>query len=152
MKRLCPSRETSTEKGRRKRPSLARVELQKPLPWPVSIDYLSLASILSPTSGQEKLYSNPQDAKKDKHELAFNPKSCRQGLGLKRDDLAVYLHLTLCKEYHINAADKWYDHVIETPLPSYGTCLPIQTRTGISANCPDVVAKNNRDNKSTLID
>ena len=60
----------------------------------------------------------------------------------------MYLHLTLCKEYHINAADKWYDHVIETPLLSYGTCPPIQTRT-ISANCPDVVAKNNRDNTST---
>ena len=63
----------------------------------------------------------------------------------------MYLHLTLCKEYHINAADKWYNHVIETPLPSYGTCPPIQTRT-ISANCPDVVANNNRDNTSTLID
>ena len=61
------------------------------------------------------------------------------------------LHRTLYKEYHINAADKLYDHVIETPLPSYGTYPPIQTRT-ISANCPDVVLKNNRDNKSTLID
>ena len=97
-----------------------------------------------------KLYSIPQDAKKDKHELAFNPKSSRQGLGLKRDDLAAYLHLTLCKHYHINAADKWYDHVIESPLPYYATCPPIQTGT-ISANCPDVVAKNNRDNKSALI-
>lgn len=107
--------------------------------------------MLSPTSGQEKLYSIPQDAKKDKHELAFNPKSSRQGLGLKRDEVAMYLHLTLCKEYHINAADKWYDHAIETPLPSHEICPPIQTRT-ISAYCPDVVAKSNRDNKSTLID
>ena len=63
----------------------------------------------------------------------------------------MYLHLTLCKEYHINAADKCYDHVIETPLQFYGTCPPIRTRT-ISANCPDVVAKNNRDNTSTPID
>ena len=63
----------------------------------------------------------------------------------------MYLHLTLYEEYHINAADKRYDHVIETPLPSYGTYPPIQTRT-ISANCPDVVVKNNRENKSTLID
>ena len=95
--------------------------------------------------------------------------NCKQSgsPGLKRDELpracqhwvypkgvqevAMYLLLTLCKEYHINAADKWYDHVIETPLPSYGTCPPIQTRT-ISANCPDVVAENNRDNTSTLID
>ena len=63
----------------------------------------------------------------------------------------MYLHLTLRKEHHINAADKWYDHVIETPLPSLGTGPPMQTRT-ISANCPDLVAKNNGDNKSTLID
>ena len=58
--------------------SLSRAELQNHyygLLSIFSIDYQSLASILSPTSGQEKLYSIPQDAKKDKHELDFNPET-----------------------------------------------------------------------------
>ena len=49
----------------------------------------------------------------------------------------MYLLLTLCKEYHINAADKWYDHAHLYRLEPYP---------------PDVVAKNNRDKKSTIID
>ena len=76
---------------------------------------------------------------------------------LKRhNEVARYVHWELCKNYNIKVADKWYDHeplsVVENKEVNILYDFSIQTDRLIRANRPDIVIKDKKNMRCTLID
>ena len=70
--------------------------------------------------------------------------------------MAAYVHWKILKEYKAHTVDKWYKHEPKTVEEKNDITILHDmfnhTDREISANRPDIVIKNNRDKKCTLID
>ena len=70
--------------------------------------------------------------------------------------MTAYVHWKICKEYNVHTVDEWYKQELRTVNEKNDFTIlydmPIHTDREISANHPEIVIKNNRDKKCTLID
>ena len=76
---------------------------------------------------------------------------------LKRhNQVARYVHWEVCKHFNITVADKWYDHeplsVLENEQVNILYDFSIHTDRFIRANRPDIVVKDKKNMRCTLID
>jgi hypothetical protein len=74
----------------------------------------------------------------------------------RHNNAAAYMHWAICKEHHIEVAEKWYEHeptkiTKKNHLTIMWDC-PIITDRKINANRPDIVLKNTQTNTCKLID
>ena len=74
----------------------------------------------------------------------------------RHNNVVTYVHWKICKAYNVHTVDKWHKHepkaVEEKNDITILYDMPIHTDREISANPPDIVIKNNRYKRCTLID
>jgi len=74
----------------------------------------------------------------------------------RHNKVASYVHHKILKHYNINVNEKYYDHEPKTVTNTEGVTIlwdmPIQTDREIMANRPDIIIKDQKENKCWLID
>ena len=74
----------------------------------------------------------------------------------RHDRAASYLHWKICRHYHINTDDKYYEHkpatVTENDDVTILWDMPIHTDRTIKANRPDIVIKDKAEDRCIIID
>ena len=72
----------------------------------------------------------------------------------RHNRIAQYIHWHVCKVYHFQVSNRWYDHktpaVMENNMAVVMWDFPIQTDRTIKANRPDIIIKD-KDNKTCLM-
>ena len=76
---------------------------------------------------------------------------------LERHDKAlIYMHWKICKHYDIAVPSRWYEHKPSTVMEGKDVVIlwdmPIHTDKEITANRPDIVIKDKKENKCIFID
>ena len=76
---------------------------------------------------------------------------------LERHDKAlIYMHLKICKYYNVEVPFRWYEHKTSTVVEGKDVVIlwdmPIHTDKEVTANRPDIVIKDRKENKCIFID
>ena len=74
----------------------------------------------------------------------------------RHDKVGRYLHWKICKESNISVNDKWYTHTPQGVTENSDVCIlwdfSIHTDRTVSANRPDIIIKDKKQNNCLLID
>ena len=74
----------------------------------------------------------------------------------RHNKAAAHTHWKICKEFGIEAKERWYEHEPKTVTMNDSVTIlrgmPIHTDRTIAANWPDIVLKNKKDKTFLLID
>ena len=75
---------------------------------------------------------------------------------MRHDKVCIHLHYSVCKALLIETTDKWYTHMPK-PVCEEGDVTVLWTQAvhtdrEVTANRPDIIIKNKKENTCTLID
>ena len=74
----------------------------------------------------------------------------------RHDQVAKFIHRTLCKHYEIPHTERWYKHTLEPVVEGKNVTIlwdfTVQTDRKIDANRPDIIIKNHEERTCIMMD